>query len=191
MNRIARIGLTITAVLTIAFAGAGGVSASAHPGNPGGNCDGYDGPTKVDTSDGSIVLAAGTLVCIKAGDSNTGTMVADGAKTLADLIMESGLLNNGGQVPTVSNYVIYDGQETEAPTSEPSSDPSSEPSTELTVEHSLTPSLDPSSGPSQPNTATTAEVARPSPAAPLLLLALLALGSGILVLATPVRVNRR
>lgn len=97
------------------------VLASPHEGNPGGNCDGYDGPGKTDTSDGSILLPEGTVVCVKAGDSNTGTMtVLAGGETLAQLIERSGLLNNGGQVPGVSNYVVYT---TPPPTTPPPTTP--------------------------------------------------------------------
>ena len=76
--------------------------------------------SKVDTSDGSIVLAAGLTICIKAGDDNTGTFTTDGTSTLADYIEASGLLNNGGQVPNVSHYVIY-----ATPSAPPSTPPSS------------------------------------------------------------------
>jgi len=71
---------------------------------------------KVDTSDGSIVLEAGLIVCIKAGDDNTGTFTTDGESTLAEYIEASGLLNNGGQVPNVSHYVVYDAEPTPTPT---------------------------------------------------------------------------
>jgi hypothetical protein len=77
---------------------------AAQPANPGGNCD--PGLTKVDTNDGSIFIEAGVEVCIKAGDGNTGKMISQG-ETLEELILRSGLLNNGGQVPNVSNYVTY------------------------------------------------------------------------------------
>ena len=82
------------------------VLAAPHAGNPGGNCDGWQ--NAIETSDGSIELAAGTSVCIHAGGTNTGTMTVEaGGETLAELILRSGILNNGGQVPNVSNYVVY------------------------------------------------------------------------------------
>lgn len=111
------------------------LAATPHAGNPGGNCDGYNGPTKVDTSDGTIVLPTGTIFCIHASNTNTGTLVADGASSLADYITST-IVNRGGQVPNVSNYVTYGG----APSTPPSDSPSAEPS--------VTPSDAPSTAPS-------------------------------------------
>ena len=86
-----------------------------------GQCEGYNDPanTKVDTSDGSIVLEAGLTICIKAGNGNTGPIVTDGTSTLAEYIEASGLLNEGGQVPNVSNYVVYAPTPTPTPTATP------------------------------------------------------------------------
>lgn len=117
--------LAVVAFAMIALAGP--VSAAPHTGNPGGNCDGFDGPNKVNTTDGSIVLPAGTLVCIKAGDSNTGTLTADGVSTLAEMIEASGLVNNGGQVPNVSNYVTYPATPTPTPEPTPTPTPTATP----------------------------------------------------------------
>ena len=98
--------LLIGAALTLAVFVAPALAAP-HVGNPGGNCNGFDGPNKIDTSDGAIVLPAGTVVCVKAGNGNTGTVTLTVDTTLADIILASGLTNGGGQVPNVSNYVTY------------------------------------------------------------------------------------
>jgi hypothetical protein len=74
---------------------------------------------KVETSDGSIVLEAGLLICIKAGEDNTGTFTTDGESTLAEYIEASGLVTEGGQVPNVSHYVIYGAEPTPTPTPTP------------------------------------------------------------------------
>ena len=76
-----------------------------HVGNPGGNCD--PGLYKVNTSNDGKVFPAGWTVCLKASDGNTGTFVTDGTTTIGEYIEESGLLNNGGQVPGISNFVVY------------------------------------------------------------------------------------
>lgn len=114
-----------------------------------GQCVGYNDPanTKVDTSDDSIVLPAGLTVCIHASDNNTGQFTTDGVKTLGQYILDSGLLNNGGQVPGVSNYVIYGAQPspTPTPTSTPTSTPSPSPSASPTS--TPTPSEEPTPTP--------------------------------------------
>lgn len=70
-----------------------------------GQCE--PGLYKIDTSDGSIVFPLGWEVCLKASNGNTGRIVTDGSTTIAEYIKQSGLLNNGGQVPNISNYVVY------------------------------------------------------------------------------------
>lgn len=107
------IGVIMLLALTLIL----GVSAvRAQPG--GGNCP--SGGSKTNTSDGSIFIDAGTVVCVKASNNNTGKMTSTG-ETLAELIIRSGLLNNGDQVPNVSNYVVYGVAAT--PTPSPSFDP--------------------------------------------------------------------
>lgn len=93
-----------------------------------GQCDGYNDPanTKIDTSDDDLVLEAGLTICIHASNGNTGQLVTDGTSTLHDYIVASGLLNEGGQVPGVSNYVIY---ATTQPTPTPTPTPTDTPST--------------------------------------------------------------
>ena len=85
------------------------VAAAPHVGNPGGNCDEPEGSVKVETNDGSIVLPAGTIFCVKQENSNTGTLVADGETTLAEYAEQAGLN------PGVSHYVTY-GMATATPT---------------------------------------------------------------------------
>lgn len=94
-------------VVALAVFAAGAASVIASPSPQSGQCPGATTIGNTATSDGSIVLAAGLSVCIHAGNGNTGTFITDGTSTLADYILASGLLNHGGQVPTVSNYVIY------------------------------------------------------------------------------------
>lgn len=101
-----------------------------------GQCEGYNDPanTKVDTSDDDLVLEAGLTVCIHASNHNTGSFVTDGTSTLHDYIVESGILNEGGQVPGVSNYVVYATQPTPTPTPAPTDTPTPTPApTETTV----------------------------------------------------------
>jgi len=91
-----------------------------------GQCDGYNDPanTKVDTSNDDLVLEAGLTICIHASNHNTGSLVTDGTSTLHDYIVESGILNEGGQVPGVSNYVVYGTtQPTPTPTPAPTETP--------------------------------------------------------------------
>lgn len=161
MNRTIKAAFAAAIITGLLFAGSvRGASPQA------GQCDGYNSPanTKVDTSDGSIVLEAGLLACFKAGDGNTGAILTDGVSTIADYILASGLLNEGGQVPNISNYVVYGTtQPTEAPSSEPSTTPSEAPSTAPSAAPSVTPSEAPSEqptekpqpkpAPSMPNTA--------------------------------------
>lgn len=83
--------------------------ATATPSAQAGQCE--PGLYKVDTSDGSKVFPSGWTVCLKAGNGNTGPIVTDGVTTIAEYIEQSGLLNNGGQVPNISNYVVYSERE--------------------------------------------------------------------------------
>ena len=119
MRRVVPALMVLVALLLIA-------AWSAHPVNAAndqaGQCEGYDVFTKVDTDDGSIVLPEGTEFCIHASNNNTGRLVADGVTTLAGYIEQSGILNNGGQIPNVSNYVVY-GQASSTETATPSPDP--------------------------------------------------------------------
>lgn len=52
----------------------------------------------------STVLAAGTEFCVKAATNNSGKLIADGTTSLYDYVT---WLNNGGQHPDVSYYVVY------------------------------------------------------------------------------------
>lgn len=70
-----------------------------------GQCE--PGLYKIDTSDGSIVFPLGWQVCLKASNGNTGRITTDGTTTIAEYIEQSGLRNNGGQIPNISNYVVY------------------------------------------------------------------------------------
>lgn len=126
-------------------------SATAAPSANSGQCPGATDPAneKHDTSDGSFVLDAGLSVCIHAGGGNTGIFITDGTSTLADYILASGLLNNGGQVPNVSNYVIYPTTPSAPPSEEPSAPPSDEPSAPPSEEPTPEPS-GPDSGGGEP-----------------------------------------
>lgn len=153
--------LTVVSILSIVFLFLfGGVSRSLAASDTAGQCAGYldAGNTKVDTSDGSIVLDAGLTVCIHASNGNTGSFTTDGTSTLADYIVASGLLNNGGQVPNVSNYVVY-GTEV-VPSATPSPSPSAEPSVDPSP--SVTPSPQPSDAPSATPSATPSTSSSPS-----------------------------
>lgn len=101
-----RIIITLAAVASLFIAGASPVAAAS---DTAGQCPGYNDPanTKVDTSNDDLVLEAGLTICIHASNGNTGEIITDGTTTLGEYIEQSGLLNNGGQVPGVSNYVVY------------------------------------------------------------------------------------
>lgn len=141
MKTILRAGMILAIILSAALAG----TASAAPSSNSGQCPGATSIGNTPTSDGSIVLAAGLTVCIHAGNGNTGIFETDGKTTLADYILASGLVNNGGQVPNVSNYVVYTEGE---PSSTPSSDPSPSPSATPVPSESAQPSDAPSDSPS-------------------------------------------
>lgn len=127
MSRLTRALWVLMVLTAVLILGATPAFAVDEASDQAGQCDGYNDPanTKVDTSDGSIVLEVGLTICIKAGNGNTGLIETDGETTLAAYIEDSGLLNNGGQVPNVSNYVIY-GQAAESPSASPSPSASEE-----------------------------------------------------------------
>jgi len=113
-----------------------------------GQCAGYNDPanTKVDTTNDDLVLAAGLTICIHASNSNTGTIVTDGTTTLGEYIIASGLLNEGGQVPGVSNYVVY-GVPSPTPTPTPTPSPTPTPTPTPTVTPTPTPTVTPTPTP--------------------------------------------
>lgn len=161
--------LTLAAVLALAFGGGTVAGASGQA----GQCAGYNDPSnvKIDTSDDDLVLPAGLTVCIHASNENTGQFTTDGILTLGQYIVEFGLLNNGGQTPGVSNYVIYGGPQPSNPTSTstPTVGPSATPTPTSTTTPSpspvptLTPSAQPSSGPTP-----SAPTITPTPSSPVL-----------------------
>ncbi len=65
-----------------------------------------------------VVLPAGTEFCVKASTQNSSYLTADGTSTLLDYVT---WLNNGGQTPSVSYYVVY--RECEGYGCEPPCDP--------------------------------------------------------------------
>jgi uncharacterized membrane protein len=72
------------------------------------HCDDHNGhPGKVEGANNDVVLAAGTVFCVKGSTEATGTLVADGTTSLFDY------LGNGHDV---SYYIVY---ETPTPTTEP------------------------------------------------------------------------
>lgn len=162
---------TIRAVFATAFIvtalALGGSTAQAAPSANSGQCPGATTIGNTPTSDGGIVLAAGLTVCIHAGNGNTGQFVTDGTSTLADYILASGLKNPGGQVPGVSNYVVYSGEPSSSPSTDPSTQPSSEPSSEPSsapsTEPSAEPSVAPSASPSASSTPSSSPVSTPPP----------------------------
>lgn len=164
-----RILLTLAAVAALALGGTTAYGASGQA----GQCDGYNSPsnTKIDTSDDDLVLPAGLTVCIHAGGENTGQFVTDGILTLGEYIVEFGLLNHGGQVPGVSNYVIYGSTPTSAPSTTPSEAPSTAPSVEPSVTPSVAPSpeasVEPSTSPSSAPTTEPSTVPSPTASQPL------------------------
>ncbi len=153
-----------TAIIASALTFSG--SASAAPSDTSGQCPGATTHEKVDTSDGSIVLPAGMWVCIHAGNGNTGIFETNGTSSLALYILTTGLLNNGGQVPNVSNYVIYEDLFPSAsPSSAPSDQPSASPSSTPVPTASPTPVPSEQPSPSTTPSATPAPTNSPTPSA--------------------------
>lgn len=74
----------------------------------------------------AIVLSAGTSFCVKAAEENSGIQTADGVKTLLDFVT---WLNNGGQTPNVSHYVVYPAGTTTSTSSTTSSPTTTAPTT--------------------------------------------------------------
>jgi len=58
----------------------------------------------IDSNLDDVILPAGTEFCIKAATQNSSYLTADGTSTLLDYVT---WLNNGGQTPSVSYYVVY------------------------------------------------------------------------------------
>jgi len=169
--------LTLTMLLSLAVTPLGAFALTEH-------CPDHNGhPGKVNSGSAGddVVLPAGTILCVKAGDHATGVEIADGSTTLKEYVEAAGITVGNDQVPDVSYYIVYQSEPSEpAATGEPSDDPSSDPSSEpsepaatgepsepaATGEPSDDPSSDPSSEPSEP--AATGEPsddpAEPSPA---------------------------
>lgn len=63
-----------------------------------------DGGDKTEGQFNTLVLSAGTVFCVKAGQESSGVLVADGVSPLIDYVT---WLNNGGRTPDVSHYVVY------------------------------------------------------------------------------------
>lgn len=165
MNRLRPIVAGIAIIgLTLLIA----APALAAPSANSGQCPGATTIGNTATSDGSLVLEAGLTVCIHAGSGNTGQFVTDGTSTLADYILASGLLNDGGQVPGVSNYVVYETTPTPSPTPTPEVTPTPTPTPEVTPSPTPTPTPSPSPTPSPtPEVTPSPEVTpTPTPATP-------------------------
>ncbi len=139
-----RIILTTSAVLAVAFAGASHTYAMTE------HCP--DGGTKYESGSAanSLVLPAGTLLCVKGSTDATGIITADGESTLFEL------LGNGHDV---SYYVIYE----ETPTSTPTATPSVEPSDSPLPSSTATPTPPPSASPSPTLTPSPSETPVPTP----------------------------
>lgn len=165
-----RIIATLFAVLAIGLSGAS--IALAAPSANSGQCPDATTIGNTPTSDGSIVLDAGLTVCIHAGNGNTGMFVTDGTSTLADYILASGLLNDGGQVPSVSNYVVYASTPTPTPTPEvtptptPEVTPTPTPEVTPTPTPEVTPTPTPVVTPTPEITPTPTPVVTPTPDVP-------------------------
>lgn len=89
------LSLAVLAVSPAVRAGASTDHCPDHEGNPG----------KVEVGDNfgsSLTLPAGTVFCVKAGTGASGIVVSDGSTWTVDW------LNDGGQTPAISYYIIYD-----------------------------------------------------------------------------------
>ena len=96
-----------------------------------------DGWTSKDETgdDGDLVLAAGTVFCVKGGTEATGILVADGETTLAEYLIAAGI--SGGE----SYFAVYP---TPSPTPSPSPSPSGSPPSSSSPSPSLSPTPSPS-----------------------------------------------
>lgn len=165
MNRIHRTALILGAAFAIALAG------SAAAGQPADlHCP--DGGVKVEanaeTQDAinATVFPDGTVICVKAGKTNSGVIYANGINTLQDYAPD---------LKDVSYYVVYEevtpsaspsasvepsAEPSPTPSSTPSPSPSATPSATTSAEPSVTPSATASSPPASSSTPT------PTPPAP-------------------------
>jgi hypothetical protein len=68
-----------------------------------------EGGTKTESGSAgnSVVLAAGTVFCVKASPEATGQLTADGVTTLQGYLTQAGITNENGQTHDVSYYVVY------------------------------------------------------------------------------------
>lgn len=77
------------------------------------------GGTKVEAvgrGSNSLVITAGTEICVKAGTKTTGKVVADGIHDLSYYLESAGILGGNGEARDVSYYVIYPTIVTPTPT---------------------------------------------------------------------------
>jgi hypothetical protein len=140
----ATLGVALALAISLPAAGvgaehcpSGGVKVEANPGTQ--------------AAINATILPAGTLVCVKAGEGNSGIVTADGQTTL------QGYAPDGKDV---SHYVIYEETQPSVTPSPPSPSPS--PSASATPSPSPTPTPTPS-----PTATPSTPTSQPSPTPPL------------------------
>lgn len=80
------------------------------------------GGTKIESRSNSLVLTAGTRVCVKAGTRTTGIVTTDGVRDLSSYLEEAGIMGGrSGEARDVSYYVLYPTLATPSP--EPTASP--------------------------------------------------------------------
>jgi len=157
--------MALTMMLTLALSPMGAFALTDH-------CPDHNGhPGKVNSGSAGndVILPAGTILCVKAGDHATGVEIADGSTTLKEYVEAAGITVGNDQVPDVSYYIVYQSEPSEPATTTEPSEPATttEPSEPAaTGEPSDDPSTDPSSDPSEPAATgePTDDPAEPSPA---------------------------
>lgn len=141
-NLIRAVLLTALIMLT----GLAGSASAAPPANL--HCPEPSLTGHIEDASNDLVVAAGTVICVKAGPGNTGVITADGITTLRGYLFEAGIIDGSGeQGRDVSYYVVY-------------SYPEVSPSPSSSVSPSITPS--PSYGPTPTPSPTGTPVASPT-----------------------------
>lgn len=104
----------------------------------------------VDGDLNDIVLPAGTSFCVKSAEENSGVLTADGVTTLSGYVT---WLNEGGQTPDVSHFVVYRPVTTSTSSTTSSTSSTTSSTTSTTSTTTTTPNQETTT--TQPSTTTT------------------------------------
>lgn len=160
-NLIRAVLLTALIMLT----GLAGSASAAPPANL--HCPEPSLTGHIEDASNDLVVAAGTVICVKAGPGNTGVITADGITTLRGYLFEAGIIDGSGeQGRDVSYYVIYSYPEVSpspSPTVRPSPSPTSQPSSTPLPSAEPTPSSSPTGTPTPEPSSTPSASETPFP----------------------------